>query len=387
MSIAAKAIQDVGRGSVSYCKFLSANDTGDTGAHQAGIYVTKNAISILFDHPGQRGENMDKYVDIKWQDDFTTQSRFIYYGGGTRNEYRITRFKRGFPFLSTEHTGDLFVLIRIDAESYLAYILSTDDEINEFLDAFAMSPANTGALIIKDGIPAETKVDIEISRFIESLTVDFPSSFQMSETARIIHHRVFDHEEDICLNPDKELLLWTEMEYTLFRKLELVRYHDMLSKGFADVDQFIEIANMVLNRRKSRAGKSLEHHLSTIFSGNSLPFNSQAITEGNRRPDFLFPGSQYYHNSSWPSEKLVFLGAKTTCKDRWRQILNEASRISNKHLFTLQQGISPQQLREMSEEKVTLVVPRAYIDSFPREFRSEIWTLKKFIEYVRETTI
>ena len=38
-SIAASAIDAVAKGKMAYCKFLSANDTGDTGGHQAGIYI------------------------------------------------------------------------------------------------------------------------------------------------------------------------------------------------------------------------------------------------------------------------------------------------------------------------------------------------------------
>jgi len=386
ISIAERAIQAVSRGKLSYCKFLSANDTGDTGAHQAGIYIAKNAVSILFDTPGQRGENKDRYVKIRWQDDFETESRFIYYGTGTRNEYRITRFGKGFPFLRTEHTGDLFVFVQMDNDDYLAYILQTEDEINEFLNAFGMSPTDTGKIIQKEEIPSETQVDIAIMQFIRTLEVDFPASAEMSAMARKIYHQVFDHEENITLDPDKEIVSWTEMEYNLFRKLEFDRYGDIIARGFTTVDQFIEVANMVLNRRKSRAGKSLEHHLSAIFDGNRLPYESQPRTEGNKRPDFIFPGGGSYHDTAWPSDKLVFLGAKTTCKDRWRQIINEANRIEVKHLFTLQQGISAQQLDEMSAEKVILVVPRVYLDSYPKEKRDSIWTLKKFISFVKEKT-
>ena len=116
--IAANAIHAVNNGLMAYCKFLSANDIGDTGGHQAGIYIAKNAISILFDTPGTRGENKDRFVKIIWQGDFVTESRFIYYGTGTRDEYRITKFGRGFPFLRTEHTGDLFVLVKSDTDNY-----------------------------------------------------------------------------------------------------------------------------------------------------------------------------------------------------------------------------------------------------------------------------
>lgn len=383
---ASKAIQAVIDGQLSFCKFLSANDTGDTGSHQVGIYIGKNSIPILFDRPGIRGENKDKFVKIKWQDDFITNSRFIYYGVGTRNEYRITRFERGFPFLKSDHTGDLLVLVKVSEEDYTAYVLSSEDEINEFLNAFGMSPIDTGSIIETDGVGSETKLDIFINRFISSLDVDFPSSFAMSTAARRIHHDVFNHDDNTINDPDKQIINWTEMEYRLFRNLEHASYGAKLTKGFNSIEEFIEMANMVLNRRKSRAGKSLEHHLSAIFDGNKINYVSQPRTEGNKRPDFIFPNEFSYHNASYPSEKLVFLGAKTTCKDRWRQIINEANRIGEKHLFTLQQGISSQQLEEMAAERVVLVVPRPFIDAYPREKRGSIWTLKKFIEFTREKT-
>lgn len=109
-------------------------------------------------------------------------------------------------------------------------------------------------------------------------------------------------------------------------------------------------------------------------------------TLGNKRPDFIFPDETAYHDLSFPTDKLIFLGAKTTCKDRWRQIINEANRIERKHLFTLQQGISAQQLKEMAGERITLVVPQPYIDTYPKEKRDEIWSLKKFIAYAKEKT-
>ena len=44
------------------------------------------------------------------------------------------------------------------------------------------------------------------------------------------------------------------------------------------MDDFIMLANQVLNRRKSRAGKSLEHHLSAIFDENRIEYSAQAVT-------------------------------------------------------------------------------------------------------------
>ena len=386
MSIVQDSIHDTRTGLTTFCKFLSANDTGDTGAHQSGIYVPKSAASILFDTPGTRGENKEKSIIIKWQNDFETESRFIYYGTATRNEYRITRFGRGFSLLNPEHTGDLFVLIKLSSDYYHGYVLSTDDEINGFLDEFSLSPANTGKIIQTGSDQHNRTADHYFSEFIESLSVEFPSSQEMSGAARSIFFKLFNNKYDETESPDHCIVTWTELEYGLFRALESIRYEDILKNGFATIDQFIESANSILNRRKSRAGKSLENHLSAIFSANSLKFESQPLTEGTKRPDFLFPGGDYYRDLMWSAEKLVFLGAKTTCKDRWRQILNEANRISTKHLFTLQQGISSSQLHEMTAEHVVLVVPELYRNSYPANYRDKILSLGEFIAYAKEKT-
>lgn len=81
-----------------------------------------------------------------------------------------------------------------------------------------------------------------------------------------------------------------------------------------------------------------------------------------------------------------YFWAKTTCKDRWRQVINEADRIPVKHLFTLQQGISSQQLQEMVAERVQLVVPHDYIRFYPKEYKASIMDLATFISFVREKT-
>lgn len=117
---------------------------------------------------------------------------------------------------------------------------------------------------------------------------------------------------------------------------------------------------------------------------NNLVFEEQVITENNKKPDFLFPNSICYHNFEFPAEDLTVLGAKTTCKDRWRQVINEADRVNEKFLFTLQQGISKNQLKEMADEKVKLVVPQSHIDSYPEEYRESLNTLSGFIEIVKE---
>lgn len=218
------------------------------------------------------------------------------------------------------------------------------------------------------------------------MQADFPNSEIMSAKARDIQNAVYDHIEYVVSNPDQKLLDWTNMEYKLFRAVEHVRYGEAIRNGFNDVEDFITLANQVLNRRKSRAGKSFEHHLASLFDGNAIQYTAQAITEGHKKPDFIFPSEEAYHDTSFSVENIISLAAKTTCKDRWRQVLNEADRLrdKNKFLCTMQQGITSAQMDEMQSEKVILVVPKPYIKTYPKDKQDRIWTIKKFIDYVKE---
>ena len=39
---------------------------------------------------------------------------------------------------------------------------------------------------------------------------------------------------------------------------------------------------------------------------------------------------------------------------------------------------------EMQEEQVVLVVPKPYIATYPKDKQDRIWTIGKFISYVKE---
>ena len=386
MDVVSIAIDEVAKTKDAYCKFMSANDSGETGGHQSGFLISRTAQTMIFTD-GELKENpiLKRNVKVKWQDDFITDSTFTWYA--SKKELRLTRFGRRFHFISPEYTGALFILIKHTREDYAAFILNTEDDIQSFLDAFGLTPADTNRPIKFDSLSTEEKEREEINSFIRNLTVDFPSSEEMSREARVLNE-IIDHRSSKMIqdNPDALLLNWTNNEYTLFRALEHARYGETVANGFETVDAFVDMANKVLNRRKSRAGKSLEHHLAAIFDGNNIHYTAQAVTEGNKRPDFLFPSEEDYHNIEFQVEKLCTLAAKTTCKDRWRQVLNEADRLRDRHkyLCTMQQGISSAQMDEMQAEQVILVVPKPYISSYPRDRQDRIWTISKFVGYVKE---
>lgn len=379
------SIDKVNSGELSFCRFITANDTGETGGHQEGFYIPKSSYSLFFNKEGIRGSNNDKFIKIKWQDDFETGSRAIYYGVGTRNEYRLTRFGRDFPFLTEEYTGALLIITRQSEGYYSAFVLNNEDDIESFLENFSMSPADTNGLIIKEEVEQSQTIEDLMNGFIDNLPQYFPDTSIIALSARNISNSINKYESDNFINqPDKVLVNWLHTEYELFKKVETHYYSEQLTKRFNSVTEFIDTANSILNRRKSRAGKSLEHHLDAIFKADNIKFSHPGKTEGNKKPDFIFPGNTEYHLTSFNKSNLTFLGAKTTCKDRWRQILNEAARIPVKHLFTLQQGISKNQLEEMYDSNVVLVVPSAYISTYPREYTDKILNLKKFIELTKE---
>jgi len=383
------AIQSAQNAEIAFSKFITANDTGTTGGHQSGYHIHKNAWPLFFNTPGVKGANSERFVTIRWQNNFETSSRFIYYGAGTRNEYRLTRFGRGFPYLSDDNVGDLLIICKKSSTCYDAYVLRRDEDIEDFLAALNLSINDTNKIIqIQHAISPEDMMQQCFMEFLKSLDTDFPSTLVLSENARLCYNRTHNINIRSILNdPDSRLINWLDAEYLLFKTIENDRYSDRLKSLFSSVEELVETANTILNRRKSRAGKSLEHQLAEIFNNFHLTFEEQVITENNKKPDFLFPGREAYLNPKFDDKKLCVLGSKTTCKDRWRQVLNEADRIKVKHLFTLQQGISSNQLEEMINYNVQLVVPKSNIKSFPAPYQKGLWTLERFVRFVEGTQV
>lgn len=376
------AIDSVQSSTKAFCKFISGNDAGKTGAHQSGFYIPKSSVSLFFDTPGVKGSNKDRFININWFDYKETESRFIYYGTGTRNEYRLTRFGKGFPFLTDDNVGDLLIISRLAHDVYEAFVLRLDEDIENFFAAFNLAANETNKLIeTKEAVNEDDLLMKCFQAHCLLFNKTFPSTEILSTGARDCYNTSFKvNGNTIVSNPDKILLKWLDAEYQLFKLIELEVYSEKIKTPFKSVEELVTIANTILNRRKSRAGKSLELHLAKVFTTYNLDFSAQATTEDNKKPDFIFPSEKSYRDINYDPQKLVFLASKTTCKDRWRQVINEANRIDVKHLFTLQQGISKNQLNEMYKEGVRLVVPKPYIGSFPIEYQSKLLTLESFVQ-------
>ena len=229
------------------------------------------------------------------------------------------------------------------------------------------------------GIEVELANDEWLDLILSEIGEEFPSTSIFSSFART------SIKEDISLeNPDVTLLNWLEHEEMLFRTLERYKVSKRLEIGFTDVDDFISYSLSVQNRRKARAGFALENHIEYIFQKLNINYSRGQVTENKSKPDFVFPDISCYRDSNFSSKYLTMLGVKSTCKDRWRQVLSEASRINNKHLFTLEPAISQNQTNEMISNNLQLVIPEGLHSSYNAEQQKWLLKLYEFIEIVKD---
>ena len=238
------------------------------------------------------------------------------------------------------------------------------------------------------GIKFEEPEADKLDSIIEKFGTTFPKTAEFSDLARVTLPEV--RAED---DPDAALIAWLDHEDALFRRLERKVVSSRIEAGFTnadgtDVDGFISFSLSVQNRRKSRMGHSLENHLAAVLRAHDIRHVRGAVTEHNQKPDFLFPDLKTYHAA--PAEgdpRLTMLAAKSTCKDRWRQVLAEAEKISRKHLLTLEPGISEPQTSQMEASSLQLVVPYLVHTSYTDAQRRWLWSVRNFIDEVKARAV
>jgi len=312
-------------------------------------------------------------------------------------EHIIYRAEAGDTlFLAKEEDGNLILVIAKQGSTILRQLQWIFDvqRTNETLFVATDMDAQPGreemaseellALLgIEVDLSDDDLLDSILHRFHKTL---WPSTPDFAHYARSMVKHV-DPVED----PDGTLMRWVSMEHRMFRTLEKHRISESIATGFldagggVDVDAFLKLSLSVHNRRKSRAGLSLEEHISAVFSANAIRYVKKAKTEGKKEPDFLFPSKAAYDDPGFPPACLTMLGSKTTLKDRWRQVLNEADRIPDKHLLTLQPAISEDQTAEMRTERLQLVIPRElHAQGFSTSQQEWLMGLDDFLAEVRD---
>ncbi len=387
---------------VVYVKRLSANDTSRTGGHQAGTYLPKALTFRVVPGLDRRAELNPREpvaVRVVAPGNGRTDGNLIYYNNkrrtpeGTRDETRITGFGgEGSPLLDPENTGALviFAFVRgsdgLTCEIWVCRNSTEEDRLECYIGevepgaAAIWEPrANVLEVLRKS---AGTSCVLSPDQIPETWMTEFPTGAEIiAKTLELLPGK--------GLGPDDRLVRRRACEYEVFRSLEQVREMPAIREGFRTLDAFVDLAQTVLQRRKARSGRSFELHVKAVLEeegfveGRDFGYNIES--EPRRRPDFLFPSTEAYRDPSFPADGLAMLGVKTTCKDRWRQILNEAKsdRIPTKHLITLQEGVTEKQHEEMARSGVRLVVPSSLHHAYPEVVRPRLMTLRDLLSHLR----
>lgn len=329
------------------------------------------------------------WYDARWKNAKRSPEYRLYYKSNPVTELIQPT---DFFLVAKKRDGSLLLLFTpagSSVEFQLRHLFGLSDVDEDFTPA--SMPAQTLILPIKmllEDLGVRAFNEREVQNDLDMLLARFPEKFPKTAAFSAVAREVTDF--DCIVDPDSALIGWMEREEALFRAYERHIVSERLRSGFGpagdDVDEFIAFSLSVQNRRKSRVGHAFENHLGFIFQQNKLPFEKGGgprVTENKAKPDFLFPDFEAYHTPSYPEDGIFLLGAKTTCKDRWRQVLSEGDRLDRKYLATMEAGISSSQTEEMRAKNLQLVVPAAIHDSFNDDQKLWLYTMSDFIYEVR----
>lgn len=387
-----------GSGWLWHVKYLSANDTyAKANVHQGGPHVSKALLREAFPQLAARADvtpNPDLWLPAQVDSHAESMKlRLVWYNSrriegraNGRDEARLTRWGGAdSAMVEPDATGSLVIFAfavtpKRDADGLRIWRCRSAVEEDYLLERIGEVEPGRGRLISPSGSVVLEEPEGPCSLDDEDIPKDWRERFPTGEE---IVDWVVARRRRQGRTVDDRLLERRDCEYDVFRSIE--RFHAMprIAAGFASVDAFVEFAGSLTNRRKARSGRSLELHARQIFREEAVSFSWTPQTEDKKTPDFIFPSIKAYHDASWPAERLRMLAAKTTCKDRWRQVINEADRISVKHLLTLQEGVSEAQHREMRASDIQLVVPQRLINSFPESVQGDLTTLESFVAETR----
>jgi hypothetical protein len=382
-------------------KYLSAVDTTPSKSNQheigsnkfsaiLGVPSDSNAVfeaTFLYFDP-DKDEVVRSFGPLTWYDSRKNNpSRSPEYRLYYPNNPVTESLKEGdFCLIGRQTSGKLLIAVAPSGtpeEFRLRYLFGLAQPTDHWVieNSIKDSTLTLATRQILEAIGIELKIAsyIDVNQLLDKFGNSFPTTKVFSKFARDTHPL----KPSALESPDDALAAWMSYEEDLFRAMERTIVKEKLITGFTEVDDFIGFSLSVQNRRKSRVGHALENHLSAIFDMNAIRYERGARTENNARPDFIFPSASEYHDPAIGSPPLRMLGAKTTCKDRWRQILSEAAKIPCKHLFTLETALSSNQLHEMHASLLTVVSTPDVLATYPLASKAWTMTLRDFIKEVR----
>jgi hypothetical protein len=136
-------------------------------------------------------------------------------------------------------------------------------------------------------------------------------------------------------------------------------------------------------QRKSRAGYSYEHHIEAMLIGGRIPYEKQVVIEARKRPDFILPSLKFLRDNSDEAGGGLILSAKTTLRERWKQVEREKG-ARNLYLTTVDENVASNAIEDMASFGVHLVIPEGLKESKSTEYadHENVISFKEFCENV-----
>lgn len=288
-----------------------------------------------------------------------------YYGSGSPAEQLVQTMREGDRMVyAIDRAGVTHVLLA-SAASHWSRVLEESLAIGETprlmkVPDYELSSAQrrNPIALIADALEIRPtdRTDEEwlLERFDGAMPTEFPDTRTM---ATLAHDRVGRDPRDA--DADEILELWLTTETDLFMILERAEGERRIA-ACTTFDEHVSTVLSILQRRKARRGRSLEIHLEALFTVRGLPYERQVETEPGSTSDFILPGIAAYRaldGARGTDGGVLHLGAKSTARERWKQVLSEASRLRRRHLATLDPHLSEASLTAMVDHDVIPVMP------------------------------
>ncbi|SOC54024.1 EcoRII C terminal [Chromohalobacter canadensis] len=244
----------------------------------------------------------------------------------------------------------------------------------------------------------------EIARFAGENAV-MPTSYEMAFRARqvFMERHGLENVSPFLIGAPGDALreISRQIEWDIFREfqrreraVELVRIvmGDEPVKIRASeiirklVDKLPAIDALMLSasqQRKSRAGYSYEHHIEAMLSDGQVPFEKQVILASKKRPDFILPSLKSIDRKKVGAEAGLILSAKTTLRERWKQVERE---MEGRRLFltTVDENIASSTIEDMASFGACLVIPESLRYSKETEYagHNNVLSFREFCDGV-----
>lgn len=299
-----------------------------------------------------------------------------------RTEYRL--YYRT-DLMQGAQEGDLLILFRdsdqqalraivagrgTSVEARLMHLLKVEDTagLEEFLFVAPPRPSAKEGIDAGDALVGQTTRvgahDVRAHPLFEEAvtTLALPKTRTMAQAGHDLAVADLGTSADPDLLLESALDAETELYYAISERLREPELADLIARG-ADVQAFLTWAMRVHQSARSRRGTSLQNHLGHLLDREGIPHSPQCQTEPPRKPDFVIPGCEQYHDLKFPENRLRMVACKSTIRERWPQILPEAARIPEKYLLTLDQDLTASVIRDMTDARLRPFLPQGTINA------------------------